>query len=203
MKIDGIRRHILKYIPTFSDIESLSKTCRCLCLLINGDPIRRDMVNFRDDGFLNIQFKQGFRNVYEVLTLERVNLTKSNYFFERFEERNQTYFEISSTIPNYTPEESDLLTQKCAEKIMLNHPLRSNVETLPCKYNYNCNGQQCSFSLECLSYINHPTVKGIELPGYILKICECLRKRNVWNRDIFGGFPNLKEVIFDVKGNYR
>lgn len=89
MKIDGIKRHIVKYILTFSDIESLSKTCRCLCLLINGDPIRRDIVNFSDDGFLNIQFKQGFRNVYEVPTLERVNLTKINYFFERFEESNE------------------------------------------------------------------------------------------------------------------
>uniref|UniRef100_A0A0N5B9C7 F-box domain-containing protein n=1 Tax=Strongyloides papillosus TaxID=174720 RepID=A0A0N5B9C7_STREA len=96
-EVDGVRKHILKYVSTFSDIESLAKTCRCLCLLISGDPIGRDIRSLSDDGYLTIQFKRGFKNAYEVPILERVNITKENYLFEDIEERNRRYVETIVT----------------------------------------------------------------------------------------------------------
>uniref|UniRef100_A0A0N5B5K9 Ankyrin-like protein n=1 Tax=Strongyloides papillosus TaxID=174720 RepID=A0A0N5B5K9_STREA len=47
------------------------------------------------------------------------------------------------------------------------------------------------------------TTKNIELPGYILKIFDCLRDSNIWVRDIFGGFPNLNEVVFWLQYHNR
>uniref|UniRef100_A0A0N5C287 RNA-dependent RNA polymerase n=1 Tax=Strongyloides papillosus TaxID=174720 RepID=A0A0N5C287_STREA len=177
----------------------MAETCRSLYWLISEDKIGRDIMWLDDDHDLTIKFKWGLKNAFELPLLERVNMPKENYGCTKLEEQSRYYgetiingngifFKIKSSIETYIPEESISLAQKMAEELMINHQSRRD---------------QRSLLLECLSYMNHDSVKRIELPGYILKIFDCLRDSNIWVRDIFGGFPNLNEVVFWLQYHNR
>uniref|UniRef100_A0A0N5BSC5 F-box domain-containing protein n=1 Tax=Strongyloides papillosus TaxID=174720 RepID=A0A0N5BSC5_STREA len=208
MKIDGVRRHILKYALKFSDIKNLARTCRSLCVLISGDSIGRDIMWIDDYSYLTIKCKRGFKNVSKVPIWEKVNIIKNKCYDGQLEEgikfygetinyRNGTFIVVNLDIGTYTHEEHVSLVQKIAEKIMLNHQLRSDVETLD--FRNICDRRQRSLLIECISYMNHGSVKRIKLPVDILKNCKCLRNPNVWVRDMFDGFPDLNEVYFSVQ----
>uniref|UniRef100_A0A0N5CFD0 F-box domain-containing protein n=1 Tax=Strongyloides papillosus TaxID=174720 RepID=A0A0N5CFD0_STREA len=205
MKVDYVRRHILKYVMKFSDIESLAKASQRLGFLISGDRIKRDGMWIRDFPSLTVKCEQDLKRLHEIPILKRINIVKDNRFCNEVEEgsryygetiigRNQTWFNIKLDIGRYIPEERVPLIQKIAGEFMLNHQLRNGVETLD--FNSKCNREQRSLLIECLTFMSHENVKRIELPGSILKNCQCLRDPNVWTRDMFDGFPKLNEVIF-------
>uniref|UniRef100_A0A0N5B2B1 F-box domain-containing protein n=1 Tax=Strongyloides papillosus TaxID=174720 RepID=A0A0N5B2B1_STREA len=213
MEVDGVRKHILKCFEKFSDIENLTKTCRCLCLLINRDKIWRDIMWFHDYPYLTVKYDWGFIKADETRILENIDIIKtkcsckelakgSRYYGETVTNKKQTYFTINLDIGINIPEEHTTLVQGIAEECMLNHQLRSDVEIL--YFENSCDIQQRSLLIECLSYMKHDSVKRIIQSVNILQNCQCLRNPNVWARDIFGGFPNLNEVVFYRPGeNYQ
>uniref|UniRef100_A0A0N5C157 DNA-directed RNA polymerase n=1 Tax=Strongyloides papillosus TaxID=174720 RepID=A0A0N5C157_STREA len=124
----------------------MAETCRSLYWLISEDKIGRDIMWLDDDHDLTIKFKWGLKNAFELLLLERVNITKENYGCMKLEEqsryygetiinKNQIFFKIKSSIETYIPEESISLAQKMAEELMINHQSRRDVETLHLKMN--------------------------------------------------------------------
>uniref|UniRef100_A0A0N5BUN2 F-box domain-containing protein n=1 Tax=Strongyloides papillosus TaxID=174720 RepID=A0A0N5BUN2_STREA len=207
MKVDGVRKSILQYVVKLNDIENLAKTCRYLDLLISEDSIRRDIKWLFDDHYVTINCKPGLDEVYQLPILERINIIKDNRSCKTLEEGSQYYgetviyknriiFNVDLDVGTYIGEEHVSLLQTIAGEFMLNHQLRSDVENL--HFRCGCSVQQRSLLLECLSYLNHGSVKRIELPIGILQDCYGLRDRDVRIRDTFQGFPNLNELLFYV-----
>uniref|UniRef100_A0A0K0F2Y6 F-box domain-containing protein n=1 Tax=Strongyloides venezuelensis TaxID=75913 RepID=A0A0K0F2Y6_STRVS len=207
MKVDGVRKSILQYVVKLNDIENLAKTCRYFDLLINEDSIRRDIKWLFDDHYVTVNYRPGLDEAYELPILERINITKDNRSCKALEEgsryhgetviyKNRIIFNVDLDIGSYIGEEHVSLLQRIAGEFMLNYQLRSDVENL--HFRCRCNVQERSLLLECLSYMNHGSVRRIELPTGILKDCHCLRDRDVRIRDIFQGFSSLNELLFYV-----
>uniref|UniRef100_A0A0K0FGR2 Uncharacterized protein n=1 Tax=Strongyloides venezuelensis TaxID=75913 RepID=A0A0K0FGR2_STRVS len=167
-------------------------------MLTSGNPTGREIKWLFDGPSLTVKYKRGLRRAYEMPILERINITKDKRFCEELEEENlyywekfiykkEAHFKIKLDIEKYIPKEHVLLVKKIAE---------DGVKTL--LFEIKCKREQCSFLVECQTYMNHENVKHIELPRNILKNCQCLRNPNVWTRDILDGFPKLNEVDFYI-----
>uniref|UniRef100_A0A0N5BYX9 F-box domain-containing protein n=1 Tax=Strongyloides papillosus TaxID=174720 RepID=A0A0N5BYX9_STREA len=206
LKINLIRKVIIKHIPSFTDINNLVNVCKFMNCGLEKENIERSILSYHDiqDIWVKNDHVHEYDKASSVIRLNNFKFTKS-YYSESLRDRLRTFFgetlhigscvwsSIDLSINEWKEEDYVPFIQKLTEELNLNCATRKDVRKLKFELKFRDNADY--IILDVLSHIKHDNIKRISLP---VNCFTCpSNKYNVINCNIFNGFPNLTELSLD------
>ncbi|CEF62757.1 C-type lectin domain and C-type lectin-like domain and C-type lectin fold domain-containing protein [Strongyloides ratti] len=201
METGLLRKNILKWVPTFEDIQNLTKTCKIINFYIKNDIIRKKMFWYKDERSVTMKVKDGFQNDLAVLSMNDIDFspkecnldildTASNFNGEVVASSNCIFVKIENMIQYYRGEKDNLFFKMLVDAIDLNFQTRKNATILDFTSNSPDNS---SMILYALCYMQHENIKRIKIQKSAL-MSDCSGNDIILD-NIFEGFPNLNELV--------
>uniref|UniRef100_A0A913I332 F-box domain-containing protein n=1 Tax=Strongyloides stercoralis TaxID=6248 RepID=A0A913I332_STRER len=198
-----LRKNILKWIPTFKDLQNLAKTCRTMNLYIKNDIVRKEMFWYRDEECMNLTCKDRSINGIQTLNADNINILPgingpvvsriaNNFNGEVVASSNCIFVKMDGHV-SYLKREDNEFFKVLVQKMNLNYGIRNNATIL----DFTGADPYCAyFILYALCYLEHENIRKIKIQIRTL-MSDCSGSDNILC-DIFKGLPNLCElVVFD------